>query len=67
MDYVNQANLQSHGTSNMISQDISGDANWNRVLNELPTDDLNTSLNLIEGDSNCVYSMFNLLRETPRT
>ena len=56
MDFENQDNLQRNSTSDMISQDLSEHAIWNRFLNELAIENMDTSLDLIEGDSNGVFN-----------
>ena len=56
MDFENQDNLQRNSTSDMISQDLSEHAIWNRFLNELGIENMDTSLDLIEGDSNGVFN-----------
>jgi hypothetical protein len=56
MDFDNQDNLQRNSTSDLISQDLSEHAIWNRFLNELAIDNMDTSLDLIEGDSNGVFN-----------
>ena len=56
MDFENQDNLQRNNTSDLMSQDLSEHAIWNRFLNELAMDNMDTSLDLIEGDSNGVFN-----------
>ena len=56
MDFDNQDNLQRNSTSDLISQDLSEHVYWDKFLNELAIENMDTSLDLIEGDSNGVFN-----------